>query len=61
MQPLGDGALRFARPAGVPPRVLLARLRAWPLVRDVVVTETHACITFDPAAPPDAAAVRGGP
>ena len=53
MQPLGDGALRFVRPEGVPARVLLARLRAWPRVTDAVVTETHACITFDPAAPPD--------
>ncbi len=53
MQPLGDGALRFARPAGIDARELLARLRALPGVTDAIVTPEHACIYFDPLAPPD--------
>jgi UPF0271 protein len=50
--PLGDGALRMPRPHDVDPRALLERLRRWPLVVDVVVTEEHLSIHFDPAAPP---------
>jgi UPF0271 protein len=53
MHPLGDGALRFARPPGVDARVLLERLRAWPRVRDVVVTEEHVGVYFDPRNPPE--------
>ncbi|HEX2571586.1 MAG TPA: carboxyltransferase domain-containing protein [Polyangia bacterium] len=50
--PLGDGAVRFPVPAEVDAAALLERLRAWPGVRDAVVTETHAAVSFDPAAPP---------
>jgi UPF0271 protein len=53
MQPLGDGALRFARPKTLGARELLERLRAWPKVTDVVVTADHACIYFDPGSPPE--------
>jgi len=53
MRPLGDGALRFARPATLDARELLERLRAWPRVVDAVVTEEHACIYFDPGTIPD--------
>jgi UPF0271 protein len=53
MQRLGDGALRFRRPDRVGARRLLERLRSWPGVTDVVVTTEHACIYFDPSAPPD--------
>jgi UPF0271 protein len=53
MQPLGDGALRFARPPGIGARELFERLRAWPGVTDAVVTPELACIYFDPAAPPE--------
>jgi UPF0271 protein len=52
LTPLGDGALRFPLPTDVDAAALLERLRAWPGVRDAVVTETHAAIYFDPAAPP---------
>jgi UPF0271 protein len=55
---LGDGALRLELPAGLDPRDVLETLRALPRVLDVVVTERHACVYFDPAAlPPDPAPV----
>ena len=54
IEALGDGAIRWPRPDGVSARAPLEGLRAWPRVIDVVVTETHVCVTFDPAAPPDA-------
>jgi KipI family sensor histidine kinase inhibitor len=50
---LGDEALRWPRPRDVEPRALLAALRAHPGVRDVVITEDHVAIVFDPSAPPD--------
>lgn len=49
VEPLGDRAVRFAIPAHVGGRALLARLRALPGVRDVVITETHACVCFEGA------------
>ena len=66
LAPMGDGALRFRRAPGTDARALLAALRAWPFVIDAVVTEEHACVTFDPARPPSApwsameAAMTGG-
>jgi UPF0271 protein len=52
MQPLGDGAARFDRPRGVSGRALLELLRRWPRVLDVVVTEEHYALYFDPRAVP---------
>jgi UPF0271 protein len=54
IEALGDGAIRWPRREGVCARAVLERLRAWARVIDVVVTETHVCVTFDPDAPPDA-------
>jgi UPF0271 protein len=51
-EPLGDGALRWALPTGADRRALLAALRSLPGVIDAVVTERHACVTFDPERPP---------
>jgi 5-oxoprolinase (ATP-hydrolysing) subunit A len=51
---LGDSALRFSLPDGANGRAVLAALRAHPGVEDAVVTERHALVTFDPAAPPPA-------
>jgi UPF0271 protein len=50
--PFGDGALRLALPPGVAPRGAFDALRALAGVTDVVVTERHACVYFDPATPP---------
>jgi 5-oxoprolinase (ATP-hydrolysing) subunit A len=68
---LGDRAVRLPRPAGVSPRALVAALRAWPGVIDVVVARHDIAAYFDrppvidpawlaalAAAPPDAAPVR---
>ncbi len=49
---LGDAAWRLARPDDADAAALLAALRAWPDVIDVVVTERHVAVTFDPARPP---------
>jgi UPF0271 protein len=56
VEPLGDSAIRWPRdPAhAADARALLDALRAYPGVIDAVVTERHACVTFDPARPPDA-------
>lgn len=55
--PFGDGALRFALPAGLQPRAALAALRRCPGVVDVVITESHGCVYFDPSGEiPDPAA-----
>jgi 5-oxoprolinase (ATP-hydrolysing) subunit A len=48
----GDGAWRFPRPPDVDAAALLAALRARPAVEDVVVTEDHVCVCFDPERPP---------
>ncbi len=50
--PLGDAALRCALPAQIDRRAALQLLKSWPGVIDALVTEAHACITFDPARPP---------
>lgn len=51
-EPLGDSALRLGLPAGVERRAALESLRALPGVVDVVIDEEHACVYFDPLAPP---------
>jgi UPF0271 protein len=51
-EPLGDGALRLGLPAHVEGRAALDALRAVPGVVDAVITEEHACVYFDPRAPP---------
>ena len=52
LEPFGDAALRARLPEGVPSRAVFEALRALPGVVDAVVTERHALVTFDPAAPP---------
>jgi UPF0271 protein len=52
-EPLGDGALRWPLPPGTNRRALLDALRAFPNVIDAIVTEEHACVTFDPKVPPE--------
>ncbi len=49
---LGEGAWRFELPPGRDPVAVLRRLRALPGVVDVVVTDRHALVCFDPASPP---------
>jgi UPF0271 protein len=49
---LGEGAIRFARPSGVSARALFEALRQEPRVIDVVITEGHVALTFDPSEPP---------
>ncbi len=56
--PFGDGAWRWPRPPQADAATLLAALRAHPGVRDVVVTEAHVCVSFDPARPPSGVAER---
>jgi 5-oxoprolinase (ATP-hydrolysing) subunit A len=54
LEPFGDAAFRVRLPEGAPrtTRAVLDSLRSLPGVIDAVVTERHALITFDPAAPP---------
>jgi UPF0271 protein len=52
-EPMGEGALRLVLPGQLEPRAVLAALRAEPGVVDAVVSEAHACVYFDPAAPPE--------
>jgi len=54
IEPLGDAAVRWRRDLARDARTLLDALRAHPGVIDAIVTEQHACVTFDPARPPDA-------
>lgn len=49
---LGEGAWRFDLPPERDPVAVLRRLRALPGVVDVVVTDRHALVCFDPASPP---------
>jgi KipI family sensor histidine kinase inhibitor len=49
---LGDGAWRWPRPPDVDARALLETLRRHPGVLDVVLTEAHVAVYFDPTAPP---------
>jgi KipI family sensor histidine kinase inhibitor len=44
--PLGDRAIRFARPAGVSPRTIVKEVRAWPGVVDVVVARDDVAAYF---------------
>ena len=44
---LGDRAIRFARPAHVSPRALVAAVRAWPGVVDVVVAPGQVAAYYD--------------
>ncbi len=55
LEPFGDAAFRVRLPEGAPTRAtraVLDSLRSLPGVIDAVVTERHALVTFDPAAPP---------
>ena len=52
-EPLGDGALRLVLPEGLERRATREALCALPRVVDAVITEEHACVYFDPAAPPE--------
>jgi UPF0271 protein len=52
VEPFGDAAWRVRLAEGMSGRGLLTALRAHPGVLDAVVTEQHALVTFDPAAPP---------
>jgi UPF0271 protein len=54
IEPLGDAAVRWRRDRDRDARQLLDALRAHPGVIDAVVTELHACVTFDPERPPEA-------
>jgi KipI family sensor histidine kinase inhibitor len=49
-EPLGDRAIRFARPAGVSTRAIVRAVRAWPGVVDVVVAARDVAAYF--ARPP---------
>jgi 5-oxoprolinase (ATP-hydrolysing) subunit A len=49
---LGETAFRLVRPSGVSARALFEGLRREPGVIDVVITEGHVGLTFDPDAPP---------
>lgn len=44
---LGDRALRFPRPPGTDPRVLIEHVRTWPGVVDVVVTREDVALYCD--------------
>lgn len=52
LEPFGDAAWRARLPEGASSRALLEALRAVPGVLDVVVSERHALVCFDPSAPP---------
>ena len=44
---LGDRAIRFARPAGVPASAIVREVKAWPGVVDVVVAQREVAAYFD--------------
>jgi KipI family sensor histidine kinase inhibitor len=50
--PLGDRAIRIARPAGVAPRALVRELRRWPGAIDVVVARDDIAVYFEGPPPP---------
>ncbi len=53
LEPFGDAGLRARLPESFDARAVLAALRGLPEIIDVVVTERHALVTFDPnGAPP---------
>ncbi|WP_255424523.1 carboxyltransferase domain-containing protein [Corallococcus sp. CA047B] len=56
-EPLGDSALRLVLPEAVDRRQAREALCALPGVLDAVITESHACVYFDPATPPEAPAL----
>jgi len=59
-EPLGDRAIRFARPAGSA-RAIVRAVRAWPGVVDVVVAEDDVAAYFDRTpAPGDLSIDEGG-
>lgn len=47
VEPLGDRAIRFARPAGVSARALVGAIRRWPGVIDVVVAREDVGVYYD--------------
>jgi UPF0271 protein len=53
LEEFGDAACRARLPEGANGRAVLEALRALPGVRDAVVSERHALVVFDPAAPPE--------
>lgn len=53
IEPLGDSALRISLPQFINRRAALDKLRAHPGVLDVVITEQHVGIYFDPINLPD--------
>jgi UPF0271 protein len=61
--PVGDSAWRAELPAGADPAAVLEVLRPWPGVIDVVVTDHHALVRFNPLHPPSdpSAAIIGAP
>ncbi|MCY1033991.1 LamB/YcsF family protein [Corallococcus sp. BB11-1] len=54
---LGDSALRLVLPEAVDRRQAREALCALPGVLDAVITESHACVYFDPATPPESPAL----
>ncbi|NNB86924.1 LamB/YcsF family protein [Corallococcus exiguus] len=56
-EPLGDSALRLVLPEAVDRGLARAALSALPGVRDAVITESHACVYFDPETPPESPAL----
>ena len=58
LEPFGDAAWRVRLPSVGNRRALLDTLRRLPQVIDAVVCEQHAVVTFEPAAPPEAASFR---
>ncbi|NPC51982.1 carboxyltransferase domain-containing protein [Corallococcus sp. AB032C] len=56
-EPLGDSALRLVLPESVDRGLARAALSALPGVRDAVITESHACVYFDPETPPESPAL----
>jgi UPF0271 protein len=53
LEPFGDAAFRIRLPDEADTAALRDALKALPRIIDVVVTEHHALITFDPESPPD--------
>jgi UPF0271 protein len=52
LEPFGDSAWRVPLETCADPRALLDALRSIPLVKDAVVAEEHALVTFDATSPP---------
>ena len=46
LEPLGDGAVRFARPPNKTAAEILAEVRAWPNVIDATLTESWVAVYF---------------